>query len=74
MALWGVNGSNGLAGTVKSHSERLEILEQFNRDLRVIKDLARWILLGITSLVAWLISDPIAKAIGKVIKIMSSIE
>jgi len=72
LTLWGVNGTNGIAGTVKEHAERLKVLEQFSRDLHVIKDLGRWVLLGVSSLVAWLVSDPVAKAIAKVVKLLSA--
>lgn len=60
-AVWGYHGDNGLTGTIKDHSRRIEQLELWRRELDTLKELARWMALGLVALGGFLLTEPAAK-------------
>lgn len=68
MALWGVNGANGLAGTSKDHEARLKQLEAFKSEIQTVREIARWCLLGLSAVIGWLLTEPAAKIISALLR------
>lgn len=64
MAIWGVTGTNGLTGTSKDHEARIKKLEMFQSEIQTVRDIARWCLLGLSAVIGWLLTDPVAKIVA----------
>jgi len=63
-AMWGYNGTNGVVGSSKDHSRRIEQLEQWRRDIDLLKEFVRWLALGLIALGGVLLTDPAVKMIS----------
>jgi len=64
-AMWGVHRNNGVIGTLKDHTRRLENLELWRQEITTLREFARWIALGITVLIGWMLTDPAARVLAK---------
>lgn len=62
-AMWGYNGTNGVVGSTKDHGRRIEHLEQWKRDIDLLKEFVRWLALGLVALGGLLLSDPAVRLI-----------
>ena len=65
--MYGLDGSNGVNGTVKGHGLRLSIVEAWQAQFNLIARLVWWLALGLMSLSGFLLSDPAARLLAKVI-------
>lgn len=62
-AMWGYNGANGVVGNSKDHARRIEQLEQWKRDIDLLKEFVRWLALGLVALGGLLLSEPAVRLI-----------
>ena len=65
--IYGLDGSNGLNGTQKNHALRIAVLEAWVSQINTIARLVWWLALGLLSLSGFLLSDPAARLLAKVI-------
>lgn len=70
--LYGYRNSSGLVDEVKRNTRRIEQLEAFKRDIDYLRELVRWLALGISGLAGFLMTDTAGRAIAKLGAIWSS--
>ena len=68
MAIWGINGQNGLTGTSKDHEQRIKNLEAFKSEIQTVREIARWCLLGLSAVIGWLLTDPASKILAALLR------
>jgi hypothetical protein len=73
MALWGVDGQNGLSSKVRNHDRRLTGIEdrlsaydQAQLQIRTVWATARWIGLGVAALIGFIMTTPVATFLANV--------
>ena len=62
--VFGIDGTNGLRGNQIKHARRLDKLERFEADLRLLWSLARWLALAIGTIVGIMASGPAGQIIA----------
>ena len=63
-SIYGVDGSNGIRGTQQAHSRRLDKLERFESDLRLLGSLTRWTALALGTVIGVLASGPAGQIVA----------
>lgn len=62
--IFGLDGSNGLRGTQQLHGRRLDKLERFESDLRLLGTVTRWTALAVGTVVGILASGPAGQIVA----------
>jgi hypothetical protein len=68
VTLWGVQGNNGVVGTQKLHGKRLEDLERLKRDIELVFRALRWLGLGVTALIGFMLSDTVSTVLAGLVR------
>jgi hypothetical protein len=63
VAIWGLDGTNGLIGTQRKQESRIQRLEQFREEIRTLWAFVRWLSLGIVALIGFLSTDAMERLI-----------
>lgn len=71
IAVWGWTGDNGLIGTSRKHAERLDVLERYLHEVQAVTRMAKWIGLGIASLIGFLATDTVATVLRRVLLVIA---
>lgn len=62
--VFGIDGTNGLRGTQQAHAKRLDKLERFESDLRLLGSLTRWTALAVGTVIGVLASGPAGQIVA----------
>ncbi len=67
VAVFGIDGTNGLKGTTKEHAKALKNLQAWQSNVDNILSLTKWAALGFASLSGFLFTDTFAKILKTVL-------
>lgn len=65
--MYGLDGTNGINGTVKKLSTRVSATEAWQTQFDTIARLVWWLVLAVVSLSGFLLSDPATKLLAKIV-------
>ena len=64
LIVFGIDGTNGIRGNQIKHARRLDKLERFEVDLRLLWSLARWLALAVGTVVGIMACGPAGQIIA----------